>query len=59
MKATSLAALPPAELGVEARLFEAFCDRCGRNPLDWSTRTRRQYRKAIRHCRKCHLAGAR
>ncbi|WP_157536176.1 hypothetical protein [Kitasatospora mediocidica] len=46
-----------AELKVELAVFEAFCDRCGRNPQTWSTQTRRQYRKRIAKCRKCDRRG--
>jgi hypothetical protein len=45
------------ELLHERALIAAFCDRCGRNPLDWSTQTRRAYRKQVQQCRKHDRAG--
>lgn len=45
------------ELRVELAVFNAFCDRCGRNPQTWSTQTRRLYRKRIAKCRKCAGKG--
>ena len=41
----------------EIALFNAFCDRCGRNPLTWSPRTLRWYRKQVQRCRKHDRAG--
>ncbi|GAB2696894.1 hypothetical protein [Kitasatospora kifunensis] len=43
----------------EIDLFQAFCDRCGRNPLCWSVQTRRLFRKQVQRCRKHDRAGAR
>lgn len=45
------------ELRHELDLFQAFCDRCGRDPLRWSAQTRRWYRKRVQQCRKHDRAG--
>lgn len=42
----------------EIALFNAFCERCGRNPLTWSPRTLRWYRKQVRRCRKHDRIGS-
>jgi hypothetical protein len=54
---TKLKAPSEKELQHERALFAAFCDRCNRNPLDWSVQTRRAYRKQVQQCRKHDRMG--